>query len=302
MKRKMLVTIFFACFTFVSCNSGTSKVSVKDKQRDSIALQKTIPFEYDNLKKGIILDAIVNDTLHLKALFDTGAFGVAMSGTFSKKGNNSHDRVVKDTVTPFKLQIGSWTYKQPSTEYINNKLLFDFHGCDLIFSTIFFKGQIIEISFEHHYIKELENLDSLEGYDKIPFRLLNGWLPLVKGKACVKGKTIEGEFVIDTGYNGTIIIGPSLVKKHDLSTKDDFEFESVGIQKNNKNVRIEADTIQIGCNYITNTIAFLETETTSNLPEGGLIGNKFFDNFSVVLDFKDNYLCLKPIEKKNQTK
>lgn len=119
----------------------------------------------------------------------------------------------------------------------------------------------------------------------------------IKAKACIKGKTIEGEFIIDTGYNGTIKVSSSLIKKYNIPTRDDFEFESVGITKNNKNVRSNADTIRVGCNYITNTIAFLETEKQSQLPVDGLIGNKFFDNFSVVLDYKNKYLYLRPIEK-----
>ena len=296
MKRKTLLTVLFYIFCFYSCISGTkkdtSKVLVGEDLKDSTVLQGTVPFEYGNFKKGIIFDAIVNDTLHVKALFDTGAFGVAMSGAFSKNENK------KDT-TPFKLQIGRWIYKQPNTEYINNKFLFDFQGCNLIFGRVFFIDKIIEISFEHHYIRELENTEDLGSYDKIPFKLLNGWLPVIKGKTCIKGKTIEDEFLIDTGYNGTIKVSSSLVKKYKIPTKDDFEFESVGISKNNKNVRSNADTIQVGCNYITNTIAFLETEEQSHFPVGvgGLIGNKFFDNFSVVLDFKNNYLYLKPIEK-----
>ena len=293
MKIKTLLTVLFYIFCFYSCISGTKKdtkkVSVGEDIKDSTTLHGTVPFEYDNFKKGIILDAIVNDTLHLKAFFDTGSIGVAMSGVFSKNENK------KDTLTPFKLQIGPWIYKQPNTEYIDNKILFDFHGCDLLCGGVFFVDKIIEISFEHHYIRELENTKNLGNYDKIPFKSLNGKChPVIKAKACIKGKTIEGEFLIDTGYNGTIKVSSSLVKEYKISTKDDFEFESVGISKNNKNVRSNADTIQVGCNYITNTIAFLETENNRAI---GLIGNKFFDNFSVVLDFKNNYLYLKPIKK-----
>ena len=299
MKRKTLFPALFYILCFVSCNSSTGKVSVGETQKDSITLQGTVPFEYDSFKKGIILDAIVNDTLHLKAFFDVGAWNVAMSGVLLKKGNENQNIIVNDTITPVKLQIGSWIYEQSYTEYINNEFLFNFHGCDLLFGWIFFKGKIIEISFEHHYIRELENIEDLGGYDKIPFKFLNERIPFVKGKACIKGKTVEGEFIIDTGYNGTIKISSSLIKKYKISTRDDFEFESVGLAKNNKNVRSNADTIQIGCSYITNTIAFLETEKQAHFPVGidGLIGNKFFDNFSVVLDFKNNYLYLKPIEK-----
>jgi len=101
MKRKTLLTVLFYIFCFYSCISGTRKdtrkVLVSEDLKDSIAIQGTVPFEYDNFKKGIILDAIVNDTLHLKAHFDTGAFGVAMSGVFSKNENK------KNTLTPFKL-------------------------------------------------------------------------------------------------------------------------------------------------------------------------------------------------------
>lgn len=291
MKRKTLLTVLCPIFCFFSCISETRKGSVSDELNDSISSQEIIPFEYDDFKRGIILDAIVNDTLLLKAFFDTGAFGVAMSGVFSQSGNKT------DTLTPFKLQIGSWIYEESNTGYINNKYMFDFHGCDLIFGRVFFIDKIIEISFEHHYIRELENTENLGLYDKMPFRLHKGWLPVVKGKACIKGKTIEDEFIIDTGYNGTINISSSLIKKHKISTNDGYEFESVGITKNNKTVRSDADTIQIGCNYITNTIAFLENEKQTRYPVGGLIGNKFFENFSVVLDFKDNYLYLKPIER-----
>jgi hypothetical protein len=294
MKRKTLLIVLFYIFCFCSCISGTKKdtrkVSVSEYLKDSIALQGTVPFEYDKSKKGIILDAIVNDTLHLKAIFDTGSFGAAMSGVFSKNEN------IKDTLTPFKLQVGRWIYKQPYTEYIKNKFFLDAHGCDLIFGGGFFTGKIIEISFEHHYIRELENTEDLGSYDKIPFKLLQGWNPVIKVKACIKGKSIEGEFVIDTGYNGTIFVGDNLIKKYKIPTRDGLENEVKGIDRNIKNVRSNADTIQVGCSYITNTIAYLKTEKQSHM-SGGLIGNKFFENFSVVLDFKNNYLYLKPIEK-----
>jgi len=293
MKRNFFFTVLFYILCFVSCYSSTGKVSVSETKKDSVTLQGIVPFEYDNFKKGIILDAIMNGKIHLKAFFDTGANGLALSPNFSKHKTD------KKTVTPFKLQVGNWFYEQPSKRYMNNQFLFDFHGCNLLLGYVFFKGKIIEISFENHYIRELENTEDLGSYDKIPFKLLNERLPLVKGKASIKGKTVEGEFIIDTGYNGTMLISSSLIKKYNISTKNDFEFKSVGVTKNNKNVRSNADTIQIGCNYITNTIAFLETEYDTRLGRDidGFIGNKFFDNFSVVLDLKNNYLYLKPIEK-----
>lgn len=267
------------------------KVSVSETKKDSVTLQRIVPFEYDNFKKGIILDAIMNGKIHLKAFFDTGTYLPALSPNFSK-----HETDKK--TTPFKLQVGNWFYEQTFKRYINNQFLFDFHGCNLLLGYVFFKGKIIEISFEHHYIRELENTEDLGCYDKIPFKLLNERIPVVKGKASIKGKTVEGKFIIDTGYNGTMLLSSSLIKKYNISTKDDFEFNSVGITKNYKNVRSNADTIQIGCNYITNTIAFFETDYDTRLGGmDGLIGNKFFDNFSVVLDLKNNYLYLKPIEK-----
>ncbi len=295
MKRKTLLTVLFYIFCFCPCISSTGKdtgkVLVGEDLKDSIALQGTVPFEYDHFKKGIILNAIVNDTLHLKALFNAGYYGVAMSGVFSKNENN------KDTPAPFKLQIGPWVYKQPHTYYLNSKFFFDFEGCDLLLGRVFFKDKIIEISFEHHYIRELENTLGLGSYDKIPFISRNGWNPVIKVKAWIKGKTIEGEFTINTGYNGTILVSSSLVKKYKIPTKDDIEFEPVPVKKNYKNLRSNADTIQVGSSYITNTIAFLETEKQSHNSAIGLIGNMFFDHFTVVLDFKNKYLYLKPIEK-----
>lgn len=301
MKIKLLLTLLIAMLgTTIYCQNpqtlnktGSTEIELNEKVDGIGPLQGIVPFEYDNFKKGIILDAIMNGKIHLKAFFDTGSYLPALSPNFSKHETD------KKTVTPFKLQVGNWFYKQPSKRYMNNQFLFDFHGCNLLLGYVFFKGKIIEISFEHHYIRELENTENLGCYDKIPFKLLNERLPLVKGKASIKGKTVEGEFIIDTGYNGTMLISSSLIKKYNISTKDDFELKTVGVTKNTKNVRSNADTIQIGCNYITNTIAFLETEDTTHFGRGidGLIGNKFFDNFSVVLDLKNNYLYLKPIEK-----
>ena len=301
MKIKLLLTLLIAmlCTTIYCQNpqtlnkTGSTEIELNEKVDGIGPLQGIVPFEYDNFKKGIILDAIMNGTIHLKAFFDTGSYGLALSPNFSKHKTD------KKTDTPFKLQVGNWFYEQPSIGYLNNQFLFDFQGCNLLLGHVFFKGKIIEISFEHHYIRELENTEDLGCYDKIPFKLLNERNPVVKGKASIKGKTVEGEFIIDTCYNGTMKISSSLIKKYNISTKDDFEFKSVGITKNHKNVRSNADTIQIGCNYITNTIAFLETEDTTYFGRGidGLIGNKFFDNFSVVLDLKNYYLYLKPIEK-----
>ena len=120
MKRKPFFTTLFYILCFVSCNSSTSKVSVSETQKDSTTLQGTVPFEYDNFKKGIILDAIMNDTIHLKAFFDTGCYSLMLPSNFSKHETD------KKTDTPFKLQIGNWFYEQPSIGYMNNQFLFDF--------------------------------------------------------------------------------------------------------------------------------------------------------------------------------
>lgn len=282
-------SLYFFAFSFVICFSSLkAQFSVETAGDNHIPVPAgAVPFT--DYRGAIILDGIVNDSVMLKAHFDTGAWGIAVP----ERLRTSDDMV--------KLQIGDWKNTLRATYLEEGNTFLKWFGEDcVLFGWDFFDGQIVEVSYNDGYIKVLrpDQLDSLQDYNRVKFHN-KGKRLILTASVQMQNKTITGDYWIDTGLNGLIFFTHNIPSLYNLS----FDETKKGRAKNmyNKETRIDilnADTIKIGDSYVTDRdILFPQSEWFVFKPNElyiGLLGNQFFHNFSVIFDFRENYLYLKP--------
>lgn len=251
--------------------------------------QERIPIEYDQNKRGIIMDAVINDTLHTRVFFDTGSHGLFVADTLN---------IFDESETVKWIQIGNdkkQYYDFPKgildkVDYRNP--VFSWFNVGAIIGWDFFEGKIIEISYKDRYIKEIQPTDITPDYEPVPMR--NGdnkWG--IPGTFSVLNKKLNEYIMIDTGNTSTLTFNHDVPEKYDIDLNNTEQgTTSTAIGGENRSI-IYADTIAIGSkHYITNQrIAFRGIERRS--PFAGLLGNIYFENFSIILDFKNNIFYIK---------
>ena len=293
MRFAKIIFIFLAFLTLNSCGGRQSKTVTTD---EIVSIPEgAVSFEYKKgLKRAILLRAVVNDTIKLNALFDTGSFGVSISDSFDIKNNSN--KLFYSTDNALNLKIGNWSYIQEKTEYMDrNHFFFKFHGHDTaLLGWFIFRNRIIKISFQHHYIMELPNTDNLEDFDCIKIRKIGNSF-FVPVTVSVDGKSITEELLIDTGNNGCVNFNNNVILKYNIDTKESKDTESAILRGTISKIRLNGDTIKVGKNYITDQYVFFQASESQKYPESGLIGLEFFENYTMILDFKNEYLYLKPI-------
>lgn len=240
------------------------------------------------------LDAVVNDSLHFKVIFDTGFPSNYFMASDSLKSILKNDNA--------SVQIGK-SKKQMGIDYIENYRgsIFDIFGKNtILLGWEFFSGCVIELSLEHQYIRVYENLPDIADYDKIKIEVTSSSHLAIPIKIVMQGKTMEDTVLIDTGNNGYASFSTELVEKYGIKTADAHHgraMTNVGLYSG---YSLPVDTIRIGDLYVTNkemTVAFRPKSKKRQV--GGLIGVKSLQNFSVILDLKNFDLYLKPMKLTN---
>jgi hypothetical protein len=279
--------IIFSFFVFVLHLSAQFAVETTTDTDHAKIPAGAVPFK--DYRGAIILDAVINDSVTIKAHFDTGAWGIAVPEKY---------RTLNDTVD---VRVGEWTNKLKASYLEQNNTFLRWFGQDcILFGWDFFDNKILEVSYKDRYIKVLdpEELNSLEGYSCIPFRD-RGKRLILTAEVQMQRKNISGDFWIDTGLNGLVFFTHNIPTEYDLS----FDGTKTGRARNmyNNETRIDilaADTVKIGNSFVTHKdILFPQGEWFVFKPNDiyiGLLGNQFFHDFSVVFDFRKNYLYLKP--------
>jgi len=245
--------------------------------------EKTVPFDYDEkMLKLMIFKGTLNDSISLNVMFDTG-------------GNSNHI-LLSDSLaglladTMVNLQIGVYKSSVPIFAIDRNNHAFRYF--DAIIGWQFFKDKIIEISYQHKYIRELDTIPVSTDFFPIKMEAINKVrIPI---KIFVQGKCIEEDFSIDTGFNGDIMLGKYFLDKNKIDLTGAYIGASQTIAGPLSGGSIPGDSIELGKFVLPETrIGF---STTNVGMHNRLVGNKVFEHFTVILDLKNFYLYLKPNE------
>ncbi|WP_029905431.1 aspartyl protease family protein [Prevotella sp. 10(H)] len=278
--------IFFFSFTYFCIAQSDTVVRVLPAG--------AVPFH--SFKSNVILDGLINDSVPIKALLDIGAWGLAVP-----------ERLRKDTANirrteQIRFKVGDWaktmsaTFMKPGSQFLH------WYGDDcVLLGWDFFNRRILEVSYEHQYIRELktQELNSLQGYDCIKFEN-RGRRLLIPVVVEIGGNKIEGNCWIDTGLNGTLFFAHNILAKYNLDTSKLKAGRAKNLDTNRTEVNfLKADTIAVGNTRLINKdVIFTDSEWfvfKENDMYIGLLGNQFFRYFSVIFDFRKNNLYLKPV-------
>ncbi len=292
--KKNQVNVLFLLFILLSCNAKSTDAT-SPAGNDSIP-EGAVPFEYDfKMKKQIMIPGTLNDSIPMLYMLETGITTPVFSDGLNFKSNSS---LFEDVDAPMKIRIGNWektygdtanpaSYADKSQSTSNNmNLLFEWYGDSAAYIPgLFFKDKIIEISFSKLYIREIEDVSGLSGFDIIKMEYENHrfGIPVV---IYAQGKEIKETLLFDTGFNGPITYN------RDIKIKYNMEDDYVPSDK--------VDTVKIGNNYLTDDIyfGFLPENRSHKAPFSGLMGTQVLQNFDIVLDLKNYYLYLKPVSHK----
>lgn len=286
----------------LSCTSPSADKKIA-ALTDSIP-EGAVPFEYDpNRIRAILIPGTLNDSIHVRYLLETGSvemlFSDSLASDLEIKEDNEQFHKVQKTM---KVRIGDWERTSGDSFeacYLDKKNpIFSFLGKDMsILTWKFFDKKILEISFSKQYIRELLGTPDLAGYDSLKMEVHNGFLG-IPAVASIQGKKIREFVTIDTGCNGDIKYSNSVVSKYGIKSDSAFFGQAQFLNGNLKEFFIKCDSIQIGNYFFTQRshVAF-SLDQQRPYPFLGLLGNRLLQNFDIVMDLRNYYLYLKPVEK-----
>lgn len=279
--------------------SITNACAIDNATADSIGVLPRGTTHFDIYRGNIILDGILNDTVSIKALLDTGAWGIAVPVKYKTSKEPESDIWPPKDKEHFRVgdceQNAIATYTTEQSQFLKW-----FKGECVLLGWDFFDGKILEISYSGKYIRILDrkNLQNLKGYDCVNFKE-KGKRLLIPVLIVVQEKKIEGDCWIDTGLNGSLFFTHNIPALYSLDTGKSRLGTAKGLdQKASKLNVLMADSISIGHNSITHRDVLFTDEAWSVFKENdmyiGLIGNQFFHDFSIIFDFQEKKLYMKP--------
>ncbi len=286
--------IFILLFISFSCSPKDATKKDSAKGEDVLFQGIEIPICYDYDWQVISFDICINGRDTLFAIFDTGADGVSIP-----KSSRDNYFKYKDF-----LCVTAGKYTKVFTEDINfvnwnvgmRSPDDDLSAPRVLIGWDFFENTIIELSFNKQYIRILDNIDHLKDYDSISFiRKENGLY--ITASINIQEKKVDELSLIDTGFNNTFISDKSIFSNLDYTTSEKAYGIYSGFKKFTGHFLL-ADTIKVGNSYICNKNICITDYNEISLKrkkQKSLIGCSFFENFTLVFDFKDNILYMKPI-------
>lgn len=176
-----------------------------------INAQEIIPFrmtKYNNL----IVKTQINDKDSLDLMFQ-----IAMEeASVSPERKRSADHIIfKDGISDGNtITTEKNTYQ--NVRFFDNELTG--HEADGKIGTGIFKGRIFKIDYDNHRFLVYETMYDLKGYQAVPLVYRNGQL-FIQAENVIDGKTITGDFLLQSGYSGGIIYSNTFADGKDLDQK-----------------------------------------------------------------------------------
>lgn len=279
------------------------KLFYKKLQKLNQNNEDTIPFQLGTDNR-IHLKGKINGSDTLDFLFDTGAGACVITSSLVNKKvkmtidgstkNTGADGInVVETSSKNTIEINNLVWKDvPLLSIDYQKPTFD-----LVLGWIAFENKIVEIDYEKSILVIHNSIPHLSAeYTKLEWKLMEG-LPYIKIKIVVNG--IESEFWtdFDTGSDGTLVIGQKFAKEHYLNNamKNIGKILSVGSAGNTiSSSLVMLPKLKLGDYEMYQIPLSIQEKEIDNVEFNENIGNKILKRFNAIIDFKSNFIYLKP--------
>jgi len=277
-----------------------------------LAQDYQIPFEEDGL---VFIEVSVND--HPEAfrfVFDTGASTsvinasvakkLGMKANFQQQAGGASGVATYDVVTNQTLHVGKLGLTVPNLVMVDLSHLEErsggaidgIVGYDLITKFITyldFDAKVINLYSNTKEVKDLASFTkiSIDKYASIPRVSLQFTLK--------NGTVLDGEFLFDSGANSNLILNTPFVKKHNLETQigKTYGRKHAGLTSTGRSSIGYVQDVTFG-NTTFEDIPISLSNATAGVLSGerfaGILGAGIINRFHVVLDYKNDFLYLKP--------
>lgn len=274
----------------------------------------TIPLELSN---GIpAVRCRLNDSEPFYAALDTGSqailvdraraseAGLRTTGTLRGRGAGGEHAAAAMTGATLRLEGLALRVR-------GSVVVFDLHGptpcqdgpvAGALIGSELFKSLVVELDFEGRRMTLRDPrtfVYSGKGVE-VPLSLRND-LPEIRATFTVPGRApAEGRFLVDTGFNGTLLLDHSSVSKHRV-----LEAVPRTLALANKirafggsapAVRARLDEMRVAGLALERPIALLLHKSEAGFPAGpdGIVGSGFLKRFTVIFDYSRKRMILEP--------
>lgn len=256
------------------------------------------------------------DNVKGRFIFDTGARNFYFDDIFYTASPFHHEKtingilpgagtkpqqvkVVMDTVS---VLFGNEHYKTTMVPIFSLKPIVGDYA-DGIIGMDYFRGSLLEISYERGYMKVLSGLDSLslQEWTRIPLTQKNGNVFMPLEVKVTDNVTVSGLYLVDIGFGGSIHFTSTASAKYALpekiAKKVSYYTQYGGVGGTSSDYTFVARQITIGGFTFQDLPMQVSQDKSGALASdkhNGLIGNDILERFDVIFDFKHNQLYLKP--------
>jgi hypothetical protein len=270
---------------------------------NTIAKQDTIPFTL-TAYNAIQVTSVINNTDTLNLHFDLSSFDFHFTKDAilkkTKLLSNQSDASAGKT-TPnynnlskvFKLQMGTIVLNSP--EVIPTMITA--HDMDGRFGWNLFEGKQVEIDYDHNLLIIHSKLPkTLKGYVKSKLGFTHSFA-YIKGTFEVAGKKFTGNFLMDIGSEQALILDSTWAGRQGFSK--DLKVIKTTILHDPRGVKYETRTVlspvfKLNGFELTNIPTLILGSKNPIGFEINYLGNDLFKRFNIILDFKNDYIYLKP--------
>ena len=263
-------------------------------QQELLVDQDTIPFMLSAFNN-IIVKTVINgiDTLDLK--FDSGTTGLLLT-------NNAIDTKLhwtRNSNYDNSLKIGDieWDSLRIYPVELSGQ------GTDGRFGWDLFAGKVVEIDFDSNLLIVHNKLPTIDQeYARFNIEYTHT-LFCIQAELEVKGIKYKNRFLFDNGYQRTIMLDTVLIAEQNFPK--DLEVIKTVIMRDGQGKEIPVITVNLEKLNLGNHSLIdipIQLLTTSNPArfKAHILGNEVLKRFNTFLDFKNNFVYLKPNSLINQ--
>jgi len=267
-----------SCYTQI-----VSAIPPKSSLKEKIDKNDTIPFTLSSFN-AIHVRSVINNTDTLNLHFDVGSFDFHL-----KK-----DCLVK-LKKVFKLQMGTLVWNEPDLMPTGLTA----HEMDGRFGWNLFEGKNVEINYDHHLLIIRSRLPkNLKGYARSKIDFIHSFV-CMKGTFEIENKSYPANFILDTGSDQAIIIDSAWAARQGFPK--DLKLIRTAVLRDPRGVAYENKIVLSPLLRLNNfSLTDIPTFVLAGKNPAGFeindLGNDLLKRFNIILDFRKDYLYLKPNE------
>ncbi|WP_413670609.1 hypothetical protein ACEN9X_12115 [Mucilaginibacter sp. Mucisp86] len=287
-----------SCYTQIA-----SAIPPVNKQNGGVTKNDTIPFKL-TAYSAIAVKAVMNDTDTLNLHFDLSSFDFHLTKDAILKKTKllpNHADVLAGKAKPnfnemskvLKLQMGTavWHNQEILPTNITST------GMDGRFGWNLFEGKLVEVDYDNNRII-IHNTKpkGLKNYERSKIGFMRSF-PYAIGMFEIGRKKYTGNFSMDTGSDQSAILDSAWAAKNDFPTnlkviKSSTISDPRGVKYDMKIV--EAPLFRLNGFPVTNVSTLILSNKNPLGFEINYLGNGLLKRFNMIIDFKNDYLYLKP--------